>query len=53
VNWLTVVLRIVHIGAGVFWMGSLFTVSNFVTPTAAALVPRGHASCAGSCCSRA
>jgi len=41
VNWLTVVLRIVHIGAGVFWMGSLFTVSNFVTPTAAAFGPEG------------
>ena len=40
-NWLTVVLRIVHIGAGVFWMGSLFTVSNFVMPTAAAFGPEG------------
>lgn len=35
-NWLTVVLRSLHIFAGVFWIGSLFTVSAFVMPTAAA-----------------
>jgi uncharacterized membrane protein len=36
-----VVLRIIHIGAGVFWVGAVFTFFLFVQPTAAALGPDG------------
>jgi len=42
VNWLTVVLRFLHIFSGVFWMGSLFTLSGFVMPTAMAAGPEGQ-----------
>ena len=35
-NWLIVVLRILHIGAGVFWAGAAFAVAGFVLPTVAA-----------------
>jgi uncharacterized membrane protein len=41
VSWLTVVLRVLHILFGVFWIGSLFTVSAFVMPTAATSGPDG------------
>jgi uncharacterized membrane protein len=34
-----VLLRLVHIGAGVFWVGAVFTFFFFVQPTAAALGP--------------
>ena len=36
-----VLLRIVHIVTGVFWVGSLFVVVVFVQPSAAALGPAG------------
>jgi len=41
VNWLIVVLRFLHIFAGVFWAGAVFAVSVFVLPTAAASGPEG------------
>lgn len=40
-NWVTVVLRFLHIFSGVFWIGSLFTMAAFVMPTAAAFGPEG------------
>jgi uncharacterized membrane protein len=36
-----ILLRIVHIGTGVIWVGSLFVVVVFVQPSAAALGPAG------------
>jgi hypothetical protein len=42
VSWLTVVLRFLHIFSGVFWMGSLFTMTAFVMPTAMASGPEGQ-----------
>src|SRR5205085_11521491 len=36
-----VLLRIVHIGTGVIWVGSLFVVVMFVQPSAATLGPAG------------
>ena len=41
-SWLTVVLRFIHVFSGVFWIGSLFTVSAFVMPAAAASGPEGQ-----------
>jgi uncharacterized membrane protein len=35
------VLRLIHIGAGAFWVGAVFTFFLFVQPTAAALGPDG------------
>jgi len=42
VNWLIVVLRLLHIGAGVFWAGAVFTVARFVLPAAAAAGEEGQ-----------
>jgi uncharacterized membrane protein len=39
-DWLSIVLRIVHIGAGVFWVGSAAFMFFFLQPTAAALGPQ-------------
>ena len=36
------VLRLIHIGAGAFWVGAVFTFFLFVQPTAAALGPDGQ-----------
>jgi uncharacterized membrane protein len=36
------VLRLIHIGAGAFWVGSVFTFFLFVQPTAAALGPEAQ-----------
>ncbi|HET7676559.1 MAG TPA: hypothetical protein VFK38_01750 [Candidatus Limnocylindrales bacterium] len=38
---LLLVLRLAHIGAGIFWVGSFFVVFGFVRPTATALGPAG------------
>jgi hypothetical protein len=40
-NWLIVVLRILHIVAGVFWAGAAVVVAGFVMPSAAASGPEG------------
>jgi uncharacterized membrane protein len=40
-SWLTVVLRVLHIGGGVFWAGATFTFASFVEPTATAAGPEG------------
>src|SRR4029079_11615936 len=39
-GWM-VLLRIVHIGTGVIWVGSLFVVVVFIQPTAGTLGPEG------------
>jgi uncharacterized membrane protein len=36
------VVRLIHIGAGAFWVGAVFTFFLFVQPTAAALGPDGQ-----------
>jgi hypothetical protein len=36
------VLRLIHIGAGAFWVGAVFTFFLFVQPTAVALGPDGQ-----------
>ncbi len=42
-SWLTIVLRVVHIGAGVMWAGATFTFAGFIEPTAdAAGAVGGH-----------
>ncbi len=41
-NWLVVVLRFLHIFAGVFWAGSVFTVARFVLPAAGAAGAEGQ-----------
>ena len=38
-EWFMVVFRIVHIGAGVAWVGSLFLLVVYVQPSAAAIAP--------------
>ena len=40
-SWLTIALRVVHIGAGVFWAGATFTFAGFIEPTADAAGPVG------------
>lgn len=40
-HWLILVLRTLHIGAGVFWAGAAFVVAAFILPTAAAAGPEG------------
>jgi uncharacterized membrane protein len=42
VNWLIVVLRLLHIFAGVFWAGAIFTLALFVLPTVAASGAEGQ-----------
>jgi len=42
VNWLIVVLRLLHIFAGVFWAGAIFTLARFVLPAVAATGPAGQ-----------
>jgi uncharacterized membrane protein len=39
-DWLTIVLRIVHIGASVLWVGGAAFMFFFLQPTAAALGPQ-------------
>jgi uncharacterized membrane protein len=41
-NWLIVLLRLLHIFAGVFWAGAIFTLARFVLPTVATLGPAGQ-----------
>lgn len=41
-NWLIVVLRLLHIFAGVFWAGAIFTLARFVLPAVAATGPAGQ-----------
>jgi uncharacterized membrane protein len=41
VNWLIVVLRLLHIFAGVFWAGAVFMLTRFVMPAVAASGPEG------------
>ena len=40
-NWLIVVLRLLHIFAGVFWAGAVFMLTRFVMPAVAASGPEG------------
>ena len=40
-SWLTLVLRVLHIGGGVFWAGSTFMFAGFVEPAVAALGSSG------------
>src|SRR6478736_2406243 len=39
--WFFIIFRIVHIGAGTAWVGSVFFLVVFVQPTAAAIAPAG------------
>jgi uncharacterized membrane protein len=39
-DWLQIVLRVVHIGAGIFWVGSATFLLVFVEPTVQALGPK-------------
>jgi uncharacterized membrane protein len=39
VDWLLVLLRLIHIGGGVFWVGAAFTFFLFVAPSVEALPP--------------
>ena len=41
-NWLIVVLRLLHIFTGVFWAGAIFTLARFVLPAVAATGPVGQ-----------
>lgn len=40
-DWYIVVLRLVHITAGVLWVGSIFLFVMFLQPSAAAIAPAG------------
>lgn len=40
-DWLQIVLRVIHIGAGIFWVGSATFLLVFVEPTMHALGPQG------------
>jgi uncharacterized membrane protein len=40
-DWLQIVLRVIHIGAGIFWVGSATFLLLFVEPTVRALGPSG------------
>ena len=40
-NWLTILLRVLHIGGGVFWAGATFLFAGFIEPSAAAAGPEG------------
>jgi uncharacterized membrane protein len=42
-DWLQIVLRVIHIGAGIFWVGSATFLLVFVEPTVHALGPQGGA----------
>jgi uncharacterized membrane protein len=41
VDWLIVILRVLHIFTGVFWAGAVFMLVRFVMPAAAASGPEG------------
>lgn len=38
-DWYVLVLRVLHIGAGIFWVGAAFTFFAFIEPTAGELGP--------------
>jgi len=40
-EWFFIVFRILHIGAGIVWVGSVFFLVAFVQPSAAAIAPAG------------
>jgi hypothetical protein len=40
-DWATVVLRLLHIVAGAFWVGSVFLLVTFIQPSAASIGPSG------------
>ena len=40
-SWLTLVLRALHIGGGVFWAGSVFLFAGVIEPAASAAGPEG------------
>jgi uncharacterized membrane protein len=41
VDWLQIVLRVIHIASGIFWVGSATFLLVFVEPTVHALGPQG------------
>ena len=40
-SWLTLLLRVLHIGGGVFWAGGTFFFAALIEPTASAAGPEG------------
>lgn len=42
-DWYVIVLRVIHIGAGVFWVGAAFVLFLFIQPSARAMGPTGQA----------
>jgi len=40
-SWLTILLRVLHIGGGVFWAGATLLFAGFIEPAAAAAGPEG------------
>jgi hypothetical protein len=43
VDWYVIILRVIHIGAGVFWVGAAFVLFLFVQPSAREVGPAGQA----------
>jgi len=41
-DWLVIALRILHFGAGIFWVGAAFTFFFFVEPSTRVLAPDGR-----------
>jgi uncharacterized membrane protein len=41
-NYLIIVLRIIHIGAGIFWVGGSLTMTFFIAPTIGATAESGQ-----------
>ena len=42
-DWYVIILRVIHIGAGVFWVGAAFVLFLFIQPSARELGPAGQA----------
>jgi len=40
-SWLSIILRVLHVGGGVFWAGGMFLLAGFVEPVVAAAGPEG------------
>jgi hypothetical protein len=43
VDWYVIILRVIHIGAGIFWVGAAFVLFVFIQPSARELGPPGQA----------